>query len=638
MNMERTNRKRHLRSKRGYALISVFGVMMLLSVGAATYISRSTQTIRLSNNQKTDIQSTHLCESGVQTVLRSFWRPFKVSQNFASMDAAIGTPSPGNPAGSLSGSIPDVGRFAAGIIGYSQPDTYTRLVTVRAVGWVDRDNDAVMDDDEPRKTVDVTGQFQLTRSQVFDYTYFVNNYGWMDGFSETQLIVNGDMRANGNFAFLNGSPTVNGSVIASMNEKLDPPAAGLVNTQPVKWTNSTYNTNWNNAATAYKERWRQPYSSASHGAKGTTDYENWRDFTFESTGSIVNNRIDGAVSADAGGYRSWDRTSTGMTPTTQMLDSQSTEEVIMPDLSNLAYYQNLSSTYVDSKALFADGTANPGFGQGAYVDVWNQALNSGAGAYERISTNGQVTGTAILVGTAAKPIRIHGPVTFSEDCVLKGYVAGQGTVYTGRNTHIVGSIRYSDQNLAGANVGTADFRGSDPQAIDNANEKRTLVGLAARGSVIMGNTTTFTNSYPLNYMRPPFTHGRYDDLGNYIPAYDATQVDYTGRKKYQSTIADATMNSMSESVNVLDCILYTNFVGGGNIGTGGGGVTFNGTIISKDEAMVVYSLPMRMNYDHRIRERRLSQAPLIDIMLPRSPTLLRSTWQDRGFAMHDGGG
>ena len=92
------------------------------------------------------------------------------------------------------------------------------------------------------------------------------------------------------------------------------------------------------------------------------------------------------------------------------------------------------------------------------------------------------------------------------------------------------------------------------------------------------------------------------------------------------------INSISSGINQMDAILYTNFVGGGNIGTGGGGVTFNGSIISKDEAMVVFSLPMRMNYDHRIRERTLTQTPLIDLQLPRSPVMLRSTWQDRGFS------
>jgi type II secretory pathway pseudopilin PulG len=621
--------------QRGYALLTTFGVMALLSIAAVSYVNRATQTVRDATRQQNEVRTTHLCEAGVQSVLRNLWRPFKQNQNFVAMSDACEGASEGDPQATTSGAITGVGRFSAGVIRYQQPnnDTYTRLVTVRAVGWVDRDNDGNLDNNEPRKVVDVTGQFQLARSQVFDYTYFVNNYGWMNGFNANDLIVNGDMRANGDFAFLNGSPTVNGSVYAALNEKLSPPAPGLVNSPPVKWSTSTYTTNWNNAGTANRERWRQPYDPARHGAKGTAEYEQWRDFVFDSQADIVNNRTTGAILADSTGYKSWVRTTQGATATTNLLDSRGTEEVIMPDLSDLSYYTNLSANYVDTKATYQDGTPNPAFGQGAYVEVWNQSLNGGAGAYQRISNNGVVNGSAVLIGTAARPIRIHGPVTFTEDALIKGHVSGQGTIYTGRNTHIVGSIRYSDKDLAGNVVGTPDFRGNNPQAIDNANEKRNMLGLAARGSVIMGKTTEFTNSYPLQYMTPPFTKGRYDENGNWIPPFNANEVDYTGRKRYQSVVSDATMNAIAEGINVLDCILYTNFVGGGNVGTGGGGVVFNGTIISKDEAMVVWSLPMRMNYDNRIRERSLSQTPLIDLQLPRSPTMLRSTWQDRGFQM-----
>lgn len=630
---------RRKRKQGGYAMVTTFGLLSLLAIGAVTYVSSATQTIRLSNRQTLDVQTTHLCEAGVQSVLRELWRPFKINQNFQFMEDACSSASPEVPVAALAGEIAGVGgngRFAAGVIGYVEPvdDTYTRLVTVRAVGWIDRDNDGELDSNEPRKTVDVTARYQLARSQVFDYTYFVNNYGWMTGFNVNDLIVNGDMRANGDFTISSGSPTINGSVIAALNEKLSPPAAGLVNMAPVKWANSTYQTNYDNVATPYRDRWRQPYNPAIHGERGSDTYEQWRDFIFDSEANVVNNRMAGSTIADINGSRGWQRTSTGATPTYNTLDTSPTEEVVMPDLSDLTYYENLSANYIDTKPVFGDGTPNPGFGEGAYVDVWDQSLNGGLGDYTRVSTNGVVTGSAVLIGTVAKPIRIHGPVTFTQDAVIKGHVAGQGTMYTGRNVHIVGNIRYSDQDLAGNNVGSVNFRGNDPTAIDNANEKKTMLGLAARGSVIMGNPTTFTNSYPLAYMTPPFTKGRYDELGNWIPPFDAKQTDYTGRKKYQSTIADATMNSIAEGINQLDAILYTNFVGGGNVGTGGGGVAFNGSIISKDEAMVVFSLPMRMNYDHRIRERNLSQTPLIDLMLPRSPTMLRSTWQDRGFRIN----
>jgi len=42
-----------------------------------------------------------------------------------------------------------------------------------------------------------------------------------------------------------------------------------------------------------------------------------------------------------------------------------------------------------------------------------------------------------------------------------------------------------------------------------------------------------------------------------------------------------------------------------------------------------------MNYDSRIREREITQTPLIDLQLPRSPVMLRSTWQDRGFLFQE---
>lgn len=628
--MSRRTRKRN--KKEGYSLITTFGIMTLLSVAAASYVGSATQVTRDSRKQTLDLQTTSLCEAGVQHVLKNLWQNFKINQNFFDMEDTCSGASVNDPRGMEDSSIDGVGRYTAGVISFTMPagDTYTRIVTVRSVGWMDKNGNGVLDSKEPRKIVDVTASFQLARSQVFDYTYFVNNYGWMDGFSSTDLVVNGDMRANGNFNFLNGLPTVNGSIYASLNEKLSPAAQGLINDAPIKWTNSTYASN-QAGSTSFKERWRQAYDPAVHGARGSDEYEKWRDFIFDSDAQITNNRTSGAVLADSTGYRSWSRTSSAA-PTKTLLDSRSTEEVIMPDLSNLNYYINLSQNYKNPKATMEDGSANPNYNQPAYVEVWDATLNGGLGAYKRVSDNGVINGSVVLIGSDSKPIRVHGPVTVTQDAVIKGTIIGQGTIYTGRNVHVVGDIKYSNKDLQGNTVGTPDFRGSNPQNIDNANEKRNFLGLAARGSVIMGNTTTFTSSWPLQYMTPPFTKGRYDEDGNWIPPFNANEVDATGRKRYQSTISDATMSSIAANINQMDAIIYTNFVGGGNVGTGGGGVTFNGSLISKDEAMVVFSLPMRMNYDNRIRERTISKTPLIDLQLPRSPTLLRSTWQDRGFS------
>jgi hypothetical protein len=604
--------------EKGSAFITTFVLLSLLAVGAAAYVDRSTEALRLTRRQMYDVSSSHLCEAGVQAALRDLWRPFKINQNFSNFDEQTTGASIASPKATVGGSIDGVGNYSAGVISVSTPagDSYTRVCIIRCVGWFDLNKNNVLDAGEPQKIVDVSSTFQLARSQVFDYTYFVNNYGWMDGFGQNDLIVNGDMRANGNFSFTNGSPTVNGSVWASANDKLTPASPGLINTPPIKMDNPTYQNVQKN-----DPRMRQSYSSGTMGAVGSLSWENWRDFVFDSTGQIVDNKLYGSVLGDTGGTKAWQKTGSA-NATTSMLDPSASEEVIMPDLSDLGYYQNLSNNYVDTKQTYGDGTTNPNYNKGAYVQVWNTTTSS----YQTLGTNGVITGSASLIGTSSHPILIHGPVTFTQDAVIKGYVSGQGTIYTGRNVHIVGSIKYSTP---------PDFRGTSQSTIDNANEKADMLALAARGSVMMGDTSQFTDSYPLQYMTPPFTKGRYDDSGNWIPPFDAKATDSTGNKRYQSVMGDSYIHSISESVNQIDAILYTNFVGGGDIGTGGGGVNFNGSIISKDEAMVVFSLPMHMNYDTRIRERSLTQTPLIDLQLPRSPVMLRSTWQDRGF--HFGG-
>ncbi len=592
-------------------------LMSLLSVAGMTYLSSASNVMKTAKRKALDVQMTQLCDAGVQTLLRTYWRNFRDSQAFDDMTTDLTNASIASPKAVTSGSLPGAGNFSVGVISYTQPtgDVYSRIVTVRAVGYIDRNGNGSLDSNEPAKIVDVKVTFQLQRSQVFDYVYFVNNFGWMDGFGPSDLTMNGDLRANGDFSFTNGSPTVNGTVIATQNEKLSSGVAGNVSGSPVKWSNSSYAT-YQSASNPFVSRMRQSYDATSHGAKTSTGYKSWQDIVFDTNGTIVNNMLDGATLSDSSGSRGWQKATSSATPTYNALDPAPSQEVVMPDLGDIADYQAASAAYVDSKATYADGTANPTYNQGAYLDVWNTSTS----AYQRLTTSGCISGSAVIVGTTSHPIKIHGPVTISQDAVIKGNVTGQGTIYTGRNVHIVGSIKY---------VNPPDFRGTNPTSIDNANEKTDLLGLAARASVMMGNPTGFDN-FTLSYMSPPFTKSRLDSNGNTIPAFNAMDVDSTGRRKYQSVISDSVMNATAEGVNQIDAVMYTNFVGGGDLGTSGGGVTINGTIISRDEAMIIYSLPMIMNYDTRVKERTMTQKPLVDIKLPRSPVLMKSTWQDRG--------
>lgn len=618
----RSKRRQH--KQRGHSLLTTFGLVILLSMAGASFIQSSTQTMRDARRHTQEIQATHLSEAGVQQVLLNLWQPFNQAQHFNELETALANASSANPRAAISGSIPGVGAYAAGVVGFVSPigNPFSRQVRVRSVGWIDRDRDGVLDANEPSKTVDVVAEYALLRSQVFDYTYFVNNYGWFYGFSPTSMIINGDIRANGDMVFRDGAPTVNGSVVGAANSKLMPGATGLVSSAPVKWTDATYRTNVNNTSTPHRTRWRPVYDPAIHGAMGSANFEQWRDLLFESDAVNQTGRSFGAAIKDARGIRGWSRTGVTSDPTFTTLNTTPTDEVVMPDLRDLNHYIARSQSFDNEaasrqRATFADGTANPNFGQPAFIEVFNTSRNR----YERVTTDGVLSGSAVLVGTATHPIRIYGPVTVTQDVVIKGHVSGQGTIYAGRNVHIVGSIRYSNP---------PNFTGTNMQAIENANERRDLLALAARGSIMMGNTTTFTSTQ-LQFMTPPFTKARTDQFGNVIPAFDARLIDGTGRRLFQSVVPDSTINSLSEGINQVDAILYTNFLGGGNVGVGGGGATFNGSIISRDEAIVAFSTPIRFNYDNRIRERGVNQNPLIDIELPRSPSIRKVSWQDHGF-------
>jgi len=61
---------------------------------------------------------------------------------------------------------------------------------------------------------------------VFDYAYFMNNRGKLSG---GNVIINGDMRANGNFTFA-GKPVVNGNIYAS----------GSIDKKVKNWSKKTY--------------------------------------------------------------------------------------------------------------------------------------------------------------------------------------------------------------------------------------------------------------------------------------------------------------------------------------------------------------------------------------------------------------
>ncbi len=606
------------RRTRGSTLVTTLILGTLATLTGVAYIELATRDIRTASARVRELVTQNLAEAGLNAVAQEIWRQFRMRQSFNPLAALQGQV--------FTGTIAGVGNYTTTVVAIDTIDSYTRRLTLRSVGWIDHNNNGQLDPHEPRQVVQQTFDLTLSRSAVFDYAYFVNNYGWMYGFSGEQLVMNGDARSNGDFEFRYGSggpPVINGSIIASPNERLTPAAQGRIilpngNQVPRQWSNAEY------LQRSLLDPWMRPaYNSAVHGAFGSATFNLWRDYLYHANAQMVDGSPFGAVLADVTGTRNFSN---------RYLDNRPTSELVLPDLSDLNFYINLSRSWRNPKATFSDGLPNPNYNQPARIEVWDPQQ----GRYVRVDTNGVINGSIALIGYRNRPIRIHGPITVTQDVVIRGYIEGQGTIYAGRNVHIVGDIIYKNP---------PDFRGNILNQVLARNERADALGLAARGSIIMGNTKRFGDPYPLRYMTPPFTRGRYDENGNWIPPFDARQIDSTGRMRYQSAYGDPGQNEIERlslqididqngvidaderGISRIDAIMFTNFVGGGNLATDGRGLTINGTIIAKDEAMVLYSLPLRFNYDWRIRERSLDDQPLINIELPRVARIVRLAWQ-----------
>lgn len=242
------------------------------------------------------------------------------------------------------------------------------------------------------------------------------------------------------------------------------------------------------------------------------------------------------------------------------------------------------------------------------------AVHSGAGPSG--FTNASDAGCIVLVGTAAKPIVINGPVVVNRDVVIKGYYTGQGTIYSGRNIHIIGDLTA---------VNPAQWEQPDTAAnfTNNTlpdNLEADFLGLCAKGSIILGDYRDFTSGQ-LYYMSDDFVEAYAvtaadADIGyvsyteNGVSYFDGNYTNTFGtkcgtvatngvpRKYYESSLSDNVFGSLNpqEYIGRIDAMIYNNHLTTGKLTEN---AMFNGGIICRDEALIA-SGRFYINWDPRV--------------------------------------
>ena len=484
--------------------------------------------------------------------------------------------------------------------------------------------------------------FGTGQSPVFDYAYFVNNYGWMNGSS---IVINGDMRANGNVNL--SASTVNGFVYAAANDEVSAAGTVTLSSSPQIKSASSYRS-------AYGNRSRPDagdYDTAgAYDAPASSGAIRKPSYTYEN----------GEIVASVGGTRA--------AVSDKPIVNEYSDSLPMPFVSVLDDYVEYAREY--------DGGAGgkltcPAY---SYTDsagaVHNVAGGTVSSHYGGAGPSGDEAladrGALVLIGTQANPIVVEGPVVVDSDVIIKGYVKGQGTIYSGRNVHVIGDIKY-------VNPPVWSHPDADDAAVEAANAKKDLLGLVAKGNIVIGDPSdsAWHNSVD-NYIKsgtsssvvkkyacdpsdadigyPATFQGNYtavEDVNGrkfekvrpvevqktreehyqerYVTGYNrwgqaqygyrdaVRQVSYTetvlgnamNRRYYETVCDDNILKKLKDTSGIaqIDAILYNNHGIFGTPGKSGANFNLNGSLVCRDEALIFSGNGIRFNWDMRLRRK-----------------------------------
>ena len=403
------------------------------------------------------------------------------------------------------------------------------------------------------KTIEETVEYALRRSTVFDYAYFVNNYGWFMGSGVT---ANGDIRANGNMS-LDTKSYINGFAFAAPNAEIG--ASGYIN---VSGGNNTRHMS-QNSYWSYNETSARPTSPPS--SSSTDPYT----MGYEATSGLYS-------------YQ---------------------EKLEMPFLGDLDGYRqvanNLGGTIKQSGKILVDGCYD-GPGPSGIENGEDKGCIVLDGTSKPIVIDGPVVvnGDVIIKGTvsgqgaiyAGRNIHIVGDINYKNaPSWPKPDNNAENTTKKNQSADMLGLI--AKGNIVLGNSAQSSWLGSIRNYI----------------------RPPFVNGYECDATDASIGYPEYFD-GNYTAKDGGKKVEYvwdyktkeyvpsslSDRRYYESTAGSKIINDLSQSsyISNVDAVLYNNHAIMGKIDK----CKFNGALVCRDEGCW-YSSWVRMNWDIRLGSR-----------------------------------
>ncbi|MBD3170796.1 MAG: hypothetical protein GF307_15070 [candidate division Zixibacteria bacterium] len=423
-----------IKNEKGSALLVTLSILVLLSFMGVSAVVTSDIDMGISGSEKRSKQAFYVAEAGIERAIADYILPNFNDDNTSPMVNLFGwIDSQAGVAVFDSVSLGNDCRYSVQIVSVSDPGPSIpfiecRDVVISSVGSYDQGNEET--------TITATLRVGILPSGVFDYSYFINHFGWWAGFPSGGAVANGNVRANGHFDVLSGSFTGNG------NPMYNPFTGDMAS-----------------SGGAYAGGYVFPQSGSRY--EGMTQYaENRHDY--------------------AGVDRStWDPATIDMPNLNDPTDADGDGNV--QELN--PYYEQLARGELGNDPGRVGIDDN---GDGVLQD--EEVLFIGA-----YGDDDGETGNVVLNGTSTNPVIVDGPVVITGDMVVKGTIQGQGAFYVGQNSYIAGTVEYANPPTERPNF---DYGNETPeeyaQRVDDwiqANQDRDLVSFQTRENVVLGDYT-----------------------------------------------------------------------------------------------------------------------------------------------------
>lgn len=194
------------KNERGSVLVFVVCMVMVMATFCTVSLMVSARDSRQAFTAALRCKALFVAQAALEeemSALTSLQNLGRLDEPFVAFESLAGT-QPQDGAWLIKDGIP-IGQYDVHLTSVANIDSWTRDVGIRVDAWVPSINHP----QAIRRRIEAVARVSIGRSEVFDYVYFINNWGWYYG---NTIIANGNIRANGQFdgggygAYINAIP------------------------------------------------------------------------------------------------------------------------------------------------------------------------------------------------------------------------------------------------------------------------------------------------------------------------------------------------------------------------------------------------------------------------------------------------